>query len=187
MGAAGAPIARMQRCWLLLLSCLRSTVVVGQYGDAPYYVGGIFQYNAQRASNVNPPGGSRCLHTQWTEAECFTGASGSAHSEIRPGWAPIFDASMCLEQMGQVRYDDNNQRFIAGGECDYVCGYCEHPCSSRSEISNLAVIAVDKSEYIFGCNACARGTMDLDGDSFTPCVPCVDGQYATVPNGTICL
>jgi ferredoxin len=38
-----------------------------------------------------------------------------------------------------TRYDDDNQPYIDGGHCDYVCGYCASPCPVGSEVTNLPV------------------------------------------------
>ena len=149
----------------------------------PHYVDGVFQYGSLRASNVQPVKGTHCLHLQWTEAECFTAASGLLHADVRPGWMPIFSMSDCTAQRGATRYDDGNQPYIYGGQCDYVCGFCEHPCATNNEVSNLPAVAVDPMAYVFECETCRRGTVDLDGDTFTPCVPCVVGQYALEPFG----
>eukprot|EP01044_Picomonas_judraskeda_P018032 COSAG03_NODE_3499_length_1980_cov_0.933546_1_plen_218_part_10 len=141
---------------------------------AAHYIDGVFQYDALRTDDVVAVPGTVCNHEQWSEAECFTGAS-----TLHP---PVLLWGTCAEQRGRLRYDDYNNPYIDGGHCDYVCGYCASPCPTGSEVINLPEIAADRSVYAFVCGRCPLGRTDLDLDAFTPCAECQAGQYATVPN-----
>eukprot|EP01046_Picozoa_sp_COSAG06_P020805 COSAG06_NODE_1538_length_9150_cov_102.886200_11_plen_282_part_00 len=50
---------------------------------AAHYLDGVFQYDALRTDDVVAPPGTVCDHEQWSEAECFTGAS-TLHPPVRP-------------------------------------------------------------------------------------------------------
>ena len=155
-------------------AALLTVRVAPQPAAGQHYIDGVFQYDALRTDDVVAPPGTVCDHEQWSEAECFTGAS-----MLHP---PILLWGSCSEQRGITRYDGFGRPYIDGGHCDYVCGYCASPCPAGSEVTNLPQLAVDKSVYIFECAGCRLGTTDLDLDAFTPCTDCLVGQYAPFPN-----
>jgi hypothetical protein len=83
--ARPAPLAPLLLLHLLLLAPPppRANAQTDNDRRAAHYLDGVFQYDALRTDDVVAPPGTVCDHEQWSEAECFTGAS-TLHPPVRP-------------------------------------------------------------------------------------------------------